>query len=244
VSEQSSPNQDGSSGPPPKPPGPPPHGGYEPPPPPPGGYQPPPPPPGGGPYAPPPGGYDPARAPSSGTGQPPPESGDQLPPPYGQPPPGTGADPNQGFGAPPPPAPGAPLPPMAPPGRRGGPLKIILAVVAGLLLLCCIGIVAIATIGGSRFFGGDNLNNANVGTCVNADQSLNRSSDRFENVKLEVVSCADANADYKVVGRVENKTQAEANANTICDAFPDASFVYWQGRQNQRGTVLCLADAK
>lgn len=187
-------------------------------PPPPGGNFPPPgsdyPPPGGGTF-PPPGGFDPNAA-QPGYGQP-----GGFDPQGGQP----------GFGA----APGAPLPPLTP-ARRGGPWKIILAIAGVVLLLCCIGGIALAAKGGDWFGGG--AADAKVGDCLKGE-AIDQSADDFQEADLEVVKCDAKDARYAVVGRVDNKTQAQATAE-VCRPFTDAEFVYWQGRDDEQGTVLCL----
>jgi hypothetical protein len=125
---------------------------------------------------------------------------------------------------------------MTPPARRGGPLKIILAIVGALLLLCCIGGVVFA-VRGADIFGG-NPGNAEAGDCLSG-KSIDERSDRFQEADLEIVECTDADAKYKVVGRVDDKTQAEAT-DEVCRPFPDAELIYWQGRSGEEGTVLCL----
>jgi hypothetical protein len=56
------------------------------------------------------------------------------------------------------------------------------------------------------------------------------------------VKCDDASATYKVVGRVDDKTEVEASLDA-CDAFVSqgATQVYWQGKSGAKGLVLCLA---
>jgi hypothetical protein len=98
-------------------------------------------------------------------------------------------------------------------------------------------VVALVVIGGlaavGTYLNRDAASKAKVGDCVQQQGSND----------LKVVKCDDANADYKVVGRVENKTQVEAGLSA-CDAFPDAESAYWEGEQGKKGLVLCLAPAK
>ena len=137
-------------------------------------------------------------------------------------------------------APGAPLPPMTPPQRGGGSkVKIILAIVGAVLLLCCIGGVALA-VQGNIF--GSSASSADVGDCLSG-KSIDQSSDKFQEADLEVVKCSDGDAKYKVVGKVENKTQAEAT-DEVCRPFTGAELIYWEGRANEKGTVLCLQTNK
>jgi hypothetical protein len=133
--------------------------------------------------------------------------------------------------------PGAPLPPPTP--ARRGPLRTILIVVGALLLLFCIG-------GGFAIYKVVTSANdtdpeaAKVGACLSGDSLASQAPDQFKEVNLNVVDCTDSKADYKVVGRVEKKTQAEANVQSICNPFSTAEFVYWQGQPGKQGTVLCL----
>ena len=168
-----------------------------------------------------PGGFPP---PAQHGGFPPPQQGGGFPPPQqgGFPPPQQGGfpPPQQGGGFPPP-------GPAPQPVRRGGGMRrrIITIVVA----LVVIG--ALAAVG--AYLNRDAASKAKVGDCVQQSGSND----------LKVVKCDDANADYKVVGRVDDKTQTEASLSA-CDPFPDAESAYWEGEQGKKGLVLCLAPAK
>jgi hypothetical protein len=130
------------------------------------------------------------------------------------------------------------VPPTTSTGRR--PLKIILAVVGAVLLLCCIGGVVIAVVNKDVF--SRDPGGAKAGDCLSG-KSIDQSSDQFQNANLKVVSCTAGDAKYKVVGRVENKTQTDAqNDNNVCGAYPDATSLYWQGQKGKTGTVLCLKE--
>ena len=80
-----------------------------------------------------------------------------------------------------------------------------------------------------------NPSTAKAGDCV-TQTGLN---------SVQVVDCADARATFKVVGRVENKTEVEASLNA-CDAFADqgATQAFWSGQAGKTGYVLCLAKTK
>jgi hypothetical protein len=90
-------------------------------------------------------------------------------------------------------------------------------------------------IGGAWYFTRDQAENAKVGDCV-----AQTGSD-----SIEIVDCAGAKASFKVVGRVDGKTRAEAGygLSDVCDASKDqgAEQMYWQGEQGKKGFVLCLA---
>jgi hypothetical protein len=118
--------------------------------------------------------------------------------------------------------------------------KIVAALVGALLVLCCVG-GALVLVNGNRLFGG--INRADKGDCL-AGKSIDESSDRFQPTDLKVVKCTDDAAKYQVLGRVKNKTKAEAEADrNICGAFPEATKMYWFGRKDTaKGTVLCLKN--
>jgi hypothetical protein len=83
------------------------------------------------------------------------------------------------------------------------------------------------------YFGRDAASKAKVGDCVQQQGSND----------LKVVKCDDTKANFKVVGRVEDKTQVEASLGA-CDDFPDAQSAYWEGKSGEKGLVLCLAPVK
>jgi hypothetical protein len=60
---------------------------------------------------------------------------------------------------------------------------------------------------------------------------------------LKVVGCTEAGATYKVVGKVEGKTQTEASVSgeSICRPYQGAERIFWKGEQGGSGYVLCLA---
>ena len=62
---------------------------------------------------------------------------------------------------------------------------------------------------------------------------------------VEVAGCGEANAEYKVVGRVEDKTETEAGISACTPFEKDgAEASFWQGEQGEKGLVLCLAPNK
>jgi hypothetical protein len=87
---------------------------------------------------------------------------------------------------------------------------------------------------------------AQAGECVvdkNAPGQASAAADN-DDAKLRVVPCDSAEAAYKVLGVVGNKTQAEANSDSVCSAYPDSDVVYWEGYTGRAGLVLCLQDLK
>jgi hypothetical protein len=92
-----------------------------------------------------------------------------------------------------------------------------------------------AVVGGAWYFTRNQAENAKVGDCV-----AQTGSD-----SIKIVDCSDANAAFKVVGRLDDKTRAEAGygLSSVCDAYKDQGYeqVYWRGEQGKKGLVLCLA---
>lgn len=167
---------------------------------------------------------------SSPSGPQPPFSNDpqQFPPPPGQPgqfPPS--GDPNQAGGFPQ--GGGFPPGPAPQPVRRGGGAKRAIVILVVLVVVVG-GLVALGI-----FLNRDAASSAKVGDCVSQEGSDD----------LKVVKCDSADADFKVVGRVEDKTQTEAGLNA-CGPFVEqgAEQAYWEGEPGKKGLVLCLAPAK
>jgi hypothetical protein len=170
---------------------------------------------------------------SFGAAQPPPQQA------FGQAPGGQGS-----FGAAPPPAqPGQPGPgqPGQPgpgePGQPGQPLPAaepapkkkksgLVRVVVVLVVLAALGV------GGWWFTRGDAVN-AQVGDCL-----AGTTPEEMDASKLKKVECSASDAPFKVVERVENKTEAEANS--ACTESTEDRWVFWSGETGKSGTVLCL----
>jgi hypothetical protein len=128
------------------------------------------------------------------------------------------------------------------PARRGGALKIILPIVVVLLLVCCVGggFALYKAVSSSSSSAGD----AQVGDCLKG-KKIDQSSDKFQDASLTKTDCSATDALYKVVGRVADKTQSQAATDdNICSAYADATSLYWFGKTGQKGTVLCLKNAK
>jgi hypothetical protein len=129
-----------------------------------------------------------------------------------------------------PPQPG-PMPmPMAPPAPAGKMRnRRIIALVVLLLVVAGVGIAAWSSSKSSP-------DAAGVNDCVSKSGS--------DSVKK--VSCSDSSAAYRVVGKVEHKTQVDVSLSsaTICKPFPNAQSAYWRGEVGKSGYVLCLAPVK
>jgi len=138
----------------------------------------------------------------------------------GTPPPG-----EQQGGFPPQPAQAGGFPPPGPapqPVRRGGGKSRLIRI---LILVVVLGGLVAAGI----YFNRDAATNAKVGDCVHQEGTDS----------IKVVKCDDAGADFKVVGRVEDKRQSETES--ACSQYPDYESAYWEGKSGKEGLVLCLA---
>jgi hypothetical protein len=90
--------------------------------------------------------------------------------------------------------------------------------------------IAILAIPFAVYFGLDEPNQAAVGNCM-AGQSA---SDR------RIVECGDSSAEWKVLGRLEGKTEADHN-DEACSAYPETAASFYQdGRRFSKGFILCL----
>ncbi|WP_157630852.1 LppU/SCO3897 family protein [Kribbella catacumbae] len=93
-----------------------------------------------------------------------------------------------------------------------------------------VGLAIIALIFGTVFyFARNNASNTDVGDCVKETGSNG----------LQQVDCGNSEARYKVVGKVKDKSQAEATFST-CSEFKGTSDLYWQ-KSGSQSFVLCLA---
>ncbi len=121
---------------------------------------------------------------------------------------------------------GTPQP--AKPKRRG--LLWVLVGIAGFVVVLVIAFVAAAV-----FLFGDSPATAEVGSCLSGttDTAALNPDD------MSVVACDGAEASYKVIGRVEDMTQAESE--TACQGVAGTELSLWYGASGQRGVTLCLA---
>ena len=130
------------------------------------------------------------------------------------------AQPDQpGFAAPPV-QPGPPVPPAKPKRRF-----------TGLIVL----IVLVVVIGGlAWFFNRDAALNANIGDCLHQTGPN----------ELKIVKCDSADANFTVLGKVSGKEQIESTISitSVCDQWKDTTTTYWQGKQGEKGDVLCLKE--
>ena len=94
-----------------------------------------------------------------------------------------------------------------------------------------IGFVLLVVVGGPiAYFASQSAPSAaNVGDCMSG-----QSADA-----LKKVECTDASAEWVVVGRLSDMTEAQFDDNS-CAAYPTTEFAYWEGKRGQTGFVLCL----
>ncbi|GAB3139553.1 hypothetical protein GCM10027290_08930 [Micromonospora sonneratiae] len=136
-----------------------------------------------------------------------------------------------------PPQPGAPVPPGAPVEGMGPAPKA--PSVAGGIVKRIIGAVIVAVVIGVgglawKYFTGA-PETASVGDCLAGGSAE----------EMKTVKCDDATAEYKIVGKVENKTESEfRQSEDICSAFPTTESGYWEGKKGGTGYVLCLEPVK
>ncbi|MFG2044902.1 hypothetical protein [Dactylosporangium sp. NPDC048998] len=113
--------------------------------------------------------------------------------------------------------------PVAPqPAKKG--IKIPRVVISIVVLVVLAGI--------GWYVNRDDALNANVGDCLHQKGAND----------LVLVKCDSADANFIVLGRVEGKTQSEADVAGVCDQWEDRTGAFWEGKKGQKGTVLCLKD--
>jgi hypothetical protein len=117
-------------------------------------------------------------------------------------------------------------PPPGPPARvnKKSPVRRVV-----------IGLVVVAVIAVLAFIGRlvtDNPDVAGTGDCLSGGSAA----------ELKVVDCADAGAEYKVVGKVDGKSQADFRTGgaSFCRPFQGATRAFWKGTVGGNGYILCL----
>jgi hypothetical protein len=150
---------------------------------------------------------------------------------FGQAPQGQfGPAPQGQFGAPPP---GYPQPPA--PKKRGA-ARIVVPIVSVVVL----GVIAVVVLIASR----SSPSHAKVGDCLKGSAITSTTAQDAGEVKI--VACTSADAKYKVVGKVDNKTRTQFSTDdAICQPYVSAgaTTALWGQTSGEKGFVLCLADA-
>jgi hypothetical protein len=126
--------------------------------------------------------------------------------------------------------------PAAPPApATSSKAKTISVVAAVVLVIIIAGAVFLL-----RGLNGSSPANAKPGECIGNVPVVTEGEDK-EADKAKIVDCASADATYKVEGRLEDKTAAEATADDICSAYPGAESTYRAIPDGGKGVVLCLS---
>jgi len=143
----------------------------------------------------------------------------------------------------PPPPPGASRTATSRSGR--GPVPALLALISALLLVLVIigGILVLrgsspSLAGDGNGSGGGEITNATVGECL-AGESAEQDPEQIQDADLRVVDCTDTAASFTVVGRIEGRSQEQAD-DEVCQPYDQAELTYWNGRSGESGTVFCL----
>lgn len=80
---------------------------------------------------------------------------------------------------------------------------------------------------------------AGVGDCLSGtvtDSETVKAANDFK-----TIACTSSDAKYKVLGKIDNKTEAEFEGDrTICAAYPDTMGELWGQSSGKNGYVLCL----
>ena len=122
------------------------------------------------------------------------------------------------------------LSPSAPSGAEASPRRSRRGSVVGIVFIVVFlaGLVALV-----MYLRSTDASGAAVGECL----------ERGSGEAVAVADCDDPEAEFEVVGRVEDQTEIEAGI-TSCSPFEDqgSTQVYWEGEQGGTGFVLCLAE--
>jgi hypothetical protein len=107
---------------------------------------------------------------------------------------------------------------------------------SGLLFTIVVLLVIVVAAGGYYLFALKNSpSRANIGDCLSGTEDPTQ----VGNIKL--VSCGDSSATFKVTQKIANQPKT---ANDTACAGTDHDDVYWFGRNENSGTVLCLLKLK
>jgi hypothetical protein len=127
----------------------------------------------------------------------------------------------------------------APEKKKSNVVKIV-GVVGAIVLALCIAGGAFAV---RNILNSDNAKQAQTGDCIGNVPEVAEGQNKEAN-DAKVVDCASSDALYKVEGRLEDKTEAQAKEDSVCAAFPKADSWYMAIPPGGKGYVLCLSSVK
>ncbi|MET7402217.1 hypothetical protein ABZS66_52930 [Dactylosporangium sp. NPDC005572] len=59
--------------------------------------------------------------------------------------------------------------------------------------------------------------------------------------EMEIVDCTSPDAVYTVLGRVEDRSETDAESiESVCSQWPEATHDYWRSQKDSKGIVICL----
>ena len=94
----------------------------------------------------------------------------------------------------------------------------------------------------------DETAEAKAGDCIALEAAV-KEGETSDASGAKVVDCNSAEAKYNVIGRVDNKTEAEFNADNEAKICTEAGFTeteswIWSGKPGGKGYILCLTERK
>ncbi|MCP3798017.1 SurA N-terminal domain-containing protein [Allokutzneria sp. A3M-2-11 16] len=110
--------------------------------------------------------------------------------------------------------------------KKRSPAKLIIAILIP---------VAVIGFGAYSYF-------TSVGSTSKVGDCLSGNINDADSIKK--AECG-SGASYKIVGRIEDKLQTEGGeGGAICEPFPTAEALYWEGPKDGKGNFLCLEPFK
>ncbi|MEV4763362.1 hypothetical protein AB0J89_12095 [Micromonospora chokoriensis] len=141
------------------------------------------------------------------------------------------------------PAPSTPAPDEAKPEAEKSGGKKALGIIGAILAVVVIAGLKFGVASAiGNYFNKDETADAKVGDCI-AELPEVTGTEQEEVDGAKVVSCTSTDAAYTVVGRVNDQSQAQAQAGTACDQFfkeGEEGYVFSSIEPGKTGYVLCL----
>ncbi|MET8198806.1 LppU/SCO3897 family protein [Micromonospora taraxaci] len=141
------------------------------------------------------------------------------------------------------PAPNTPAPDAATPEAEKSGGKKALGIIGAILAVVVIAGLKFGVASAiGNYFNKDETADAKVGDCI-AELPEVTGTEQEEVDGAKVVSCTSTDAAYTVVGRVNDQSQAQAQAGTACDQFfkeGEEGYVFSSIEPGKTGYVLCL----